>query len=199
MEHEALNNVRRKINEVMKKTDERIVVGWRPSLAQERKEGEEWTDENGKLWTVKNGIKQSISKLQDAKTPWWCPECKKSMSHRHDVKMWRKTGKCMDCVAREETEIRRRGEWDRYEWEKMKANYIGEVKDKIQELQHYYDNVSAPEFLYADDTKILMTERWNVDIDRVKAALEKDISDLKIYLSKVEEMTYENQPPAVES
>lgn len=199
MEHEALNNVRRKINEVMKKTDERIVVGWRPSLVQERKEGEEWTDENGKLWTVKNGIKQSVSKLQDAKTPWWCPECKKSMSHRLDEKMWRKTGKCMDCVVREETEIRRRGEWDRYEWEKMRANYIAEVKDKIQELQHYYDNVSSPEFLYADDTKILMTERWNVDIDRVKAALEKDISDLKIYLSKVEEMTYENQTPAVES
>ena len=37
-EHEAINNARRKINEVLKKNGEQIVVGWRPGLEPTRKE-----------------------------------------------------------------------------------------------------------------------------------------------------------------
>jgi hypothetical protein len=181
-----INDVRRKLNEVMKKTDERIVVGWRPAAEEKRTEGEVWTDADDRKWTVKNGTRQSISKLGAAKTPWFCPNCEKSMSHRLDVKYWRIRNKCMDCVIKEETEMRRNGTWKEYETAKVKENYIAFLKDKIQELTHLHETVSSPEVVHADGERILMIEKWNVDIDKVKSDISEDLKGLQELLQKVE-------------
>lgn len=186
MDQTPINDVRRKINEVMKKTDERIVVGWRPDF-EKRKEGDVWEDANGKQWTVRNGITQSISKLDDAKTPWFCPKCEKSMNHRLDFKFWRLRGHCFDCNIKMESEIRRQGKWKEYEETIMKANYIAELKDRIQELQHYHDSVSVPEIIHSDGEKILMIEKWEVNLDKIREDLVKDITELKELLRKAEE------------
>lgn len=181
---DALNDVRRKVNEVMKKEGDKLIFGWRGEPEPTRKEGDVWEDVNGKQWTIKNGIRQSVTKLDDAKTPWWCPRCSKPMNHRFDVKFWRIRGHCMDCVIKDETEIRRQGKWEEYERKVMLRNYIAEVNYKIAELQNYYDTVSKPEFIDADDTKILMVERWDVDLDKVKSDILKDIETLKGYLTE---------------
>jgi 3-methyladenine DNA glycosylase AlkC len=51
------------------------------------KEGDIWT-ENKKKWTIKNGIKQTISKLDAIKkevfVPLCCPKCSKVIKHRLD-------------------------------------------------------------------------------------------------------------------
>ncbi len=101
------------------------------------------------------------------------------MNHRFDMKFWRIRGHCMDCVIKDETELRRQGKWEEYERKIMLRNYIAEVRDKIVELQHYHDTVSKPEFINADETKILMVEKWDVDIEKVKADLKKDIEMLQ--------------------
>lgn len=185
-DHEAINNVRRKINEVMKKTDERIVVGWRPELVEKRQEGDVWEDLDGKKWTVKNGIKQNVTKLDLAKTPWFCPICQKSMSHRFDTKFWNMQNKCFDCVIKEETEIRRQGKWEEYEKRKLQQNYVASLKDHINQLQDYHDTVSSPSFVHADNERILMIEQWNVDIEKIKQDLLKDIEELKLHLAECE-------------
>lgn len=191
-DHDAINNVRRKLNEVMKKTDERIVVGWRPGL-DEHKEGDVWEDNDGREWTIKNGIRQRVTKLDAAKTPWWCPECQKTMSHRLDTKYWRLHGKCMDCVIKYETELRRTGQWEEYEKRKVKANYVASLKDRIAFLENLRDTASAPEIVHADDTRILMIEKWDVDIDKVKEDIQKDIDELNGYLAEFEkENAHEN-------
>jgi hypothetical protein len=191
-EHDAINNVRRKINEVMKKTDDRIVVGWRPEFV-DRKEGDVWDDADGRKWTIKNGIKQTVTKLDSAKTSWFCPVCDKVMGHRLDTKFLTLRGKCMDCVIKEETEIRRNGKWKEYEEKIMKQNYVAALKDHIAELQDYYDTVTAPSFIHADSEKILMIEKWDVNIDHVKEELLKDIDELKKFLAQVEmEMAHDN-------
>ena len=64
---DRINDVRRKINEVLTKEDNRITVGWRPPT-KDYKEGDVWTDAEGKKWTIKNGIKQNVTKLDTAKT-----------------------------------------------------------------------------------------------------------------------------------
>lgn len=184
-DHDAINNVRRKLNEVMKKTDERIVVGWRPGL-DDHKEGDVWEDADGREWTIKNGIRQRVTKLDAAKTPWWCPECEKTMSHRLDTKFWRLHGKCMDCVIKYETELRRLGKWEEYEQQKIRANYLASLKDRIAFLEDLRDTTSAPEIVHADDTRILMIEKWDVDIDKVKEDIQKDIDELKGYLADFE-------------
>jgi len=185
-EHEAINNARRKINEVLKKNSEQITVGWRPGLEPTRQEGDTWTDLNDKKWVMKNGIKQTVTKLDGAKTPWYCPQCEKTMGHRFDIKFWGLRGKCMECVIKEETEMRRLGTWKEYEERKIKENYIAALKDRIAELQSLHDTVTAPEVIHADETKILMIEKWHVDIDKVKADIMKDIEELNGFLTEVE-------------
>jgi len=179
---DALNDVRRKVSEVMKKEGDKLIFGWRGEPEPTRKEGDVWEDASGKRWTIKNGIRQSVTKLDGAKTPWWCPRCNKPMNHRFDVKFWRIRGHCMDCVIKDESEIRRQGKWEEYERKIMLRNYIAEVEDKIAELQNYHDTISKPEFINADETKILMVERWDVDIDKVKSDLKNDIETLQRYL-----------------
>ncbi len=178
---DALNDVRRKVSEVMKKEGDKLIFGWRGEPEPERKEGDVWEDINGKKWTVKNGIRQSISKLDGAKTPHWCPKCSKPMNHRFDIKFWRLRGHCMDCNVKYETELRKDGNWRNYENKIMLRNYISAAKDKIQELQHYYDNFSKPEYLLMNEHEktVLMFEKWDVDVDTIKADLMKDIELLK--------------------
>lgn len=173
-----LNNVRRKINEIMKKEDGRIVVGWRPGLNAKREEGEVWETADGRQWTFKNGITQTVTKLDGAKTPWFCPACTKSMPHRFDTKFWRLRGKCMDCVIKDETEIRRQGKWEEYEQQILKANYRAALVERIMELQDYHDTMSNPEFIYADDYNILLREKWDVDLSKIKEDILADIAAL---------------------
>jgi hypothetical protein len=179
-----LNNVRRKVAEVMKKEGDKLIFGWRGEPEPTRNEGDVWEDSTGKQWTIKNGIRQSVTKLDDAKTPWWCPRCSKPMNHRFDIKFWRIRGHCMDCVIKDETEIRRQGKWEEYERKIMLRNYISDITDKIAELQNYHDTVSKPEFINADDTKILMVERWDVDIEKVKSDILEDINVLQKLLDE---------------
>ena len=181
---EALNNVRRKISEKMKKDDQRLVFGWRGEAEPTRNEGDVWEDSSGKQWTVKNGVRQNVTKLDTAKTPFWCPKCTKPLNHRLDLKFWRIRGYCMDCNIKQESEIRRQGKWKEYERNIMLRNYIAEVTDKIAELQNFHDTFSKPEFVNADDTRILMMETWNVDEEKVKSDIMKDIDALKGYLQE---------------
>ena len=187
---EALNNVRRKISEKLNKDDQRLVFGWRGEPEPTRKEGDTWEDVDGKKWTIKNGIRQSVTKLDGAKTPWWCPKCSKPLNHRYDVKFWRIRGHCMDCNVKEEMKIRQQGPeaWYKYERDVMLRNYIAEVRDKIAELQDYHDTVSKPEFVNADETRVLMIEKWDVDIDKIKADLKADIAQLQKWLDETIEI-----------
>jgi len=158
-----------------------LVFGWRGEPKPERKEGDVWEDADGRQWTVKNGIRQNVTKLDDAKTPWWCPKCSKPMNHRFDMKFWRIRGHCMDCQVKSETEIRRQGKWEEYERNIMLRNYIAEVRDKIMELQSFHDEVNKPEFLLMNEHEktVQMMETWGVDLEKVKADLRADIETLQ--------------------
>lgn len=176
---EALVNVRRKVSEVMNKEGKKLVFGWRGETEPPRSEGEVWEGKDGRTWTIKNGIKQTVTKLDDAKTPWWCPKCSKPLNHRFDMKFWRLRGHCMECQAKSETEMRFNGTWKQYEKNVMLRNYLADLRYKIEELQDYHDTLSKPEFVNADDTNILMLERWDVDIPKVRADIKEEISKLE--------------------
>jgi hypothetical protein len=79
--------------------------------------------------------------------------------------------------------MRYEGTWEEYARKQLQQNYIAGLKDKIAELQHYYDTISAPEFVHADGEKILMIEKWDVNVDQVKINLKNDIDELKIHLN----------------
>ena len=132
-EFKEFNKVRKKIGDQMNRYADRIIVSqYTGQKEPNRKEGEVWHDNEGKKWTLKKGIKQSISPLQDAKTPWWCPQCGKTMD-KIDVKTFRATTKCYDCVAKEESRLKMDGEWDNWKEQRVLENQIDWLKDRIVE------------------------------------------------------------------
>jgi hypothetical protein len=138
---EALRN---KLASKVQKFD-RPIVGWRPEVEPTRKEGEKWFDVEGKEWTVKNGIKQSITKLQDAKTPWWCPKCNKSMSHRFDDKFYRIYNQCYDCTIEEHTKMKLDGTWEEFERTMVRRNEMAWLRDHIEECKDYIRTFRTPQ------------------------------------------------------
>ena len=80
-------------------------------------EGDIW-ESDGRTWTIKEGIKQNITKLDKAKKahvmPLLCPNCKKVMKKRNDKPSYNLHKKCFHCIALMEHEIRISGKWEEY-------------------------------------------------------------------------------------
>jgi len=101
----------------------------------EHKEGDVW-EENGKKWTIKNGLKQTITRFDELKKvlnlPLACPSCGKAMKNNTlNKKMWPIHSKCFDCVITYETELKRQGKFEEY----AKNLVSGGVKQYIKDLE----------------------------------------------------------------
>jgi hypothetical protein len=119
-----------------------VQIGYTKAV-QHHEEGDTW-EENGKKWTIKNGIKQNITKLDKAKkaylTPLFCPSCNNLMKKRFDKEYFNIHKKCFDCVIEFETELRRIGAWEEYykqihnsEIENVIVNFRDWVKDQVDD------------------------------------------------------------------
>lgn len=116
--------------------------GWE-KVKQHHGEGDTW-EENGKTWTIKNGIKQNVTRLDALKQlvlfPISCPKCKKSMkNHELNKKMYSIHGTCIDCVVEKEQQIKLQGKWEEYEQSIMKGNQREFLKDLEQALDSWYN------------------------------------------------------------
>jgi len=169
----------------MKSDSTRVTVGWRPEIA-DRKEGDTWEDSDGRKWTIKNGIRQNLTKLDSAKMPFWCPQCNRPLNHTIHTRAFNKFGYCHDCIVTKESQLKNSGKYQDIVREKHKQNTIAYLRDKIQEYKDYHENISQPEFIHADNEKILMIERWNVDLTTVKQDLLIEIAKMEEHLAKIE-------------
>ena len=92
-------DVERMRNLIKGKTGEsaEVQVGYTTKKV-DHKEGDVWT-EGGKDWTIKDGIKQTATKLDKVKKeailPLFCPSCGGIMKKRNDVKMYNIHKKCV--------------------------------------------------------------------------------------------------------
>jgi hypothetical protein len=92
----------------------------------ERNEGDIW-EENGKTWTINNGLKQTVTKhdkLRElVKMPFKCPECERAMkANKLNKKMWVIHKKCFNCVIEYETTLKATGQYEEYAKNIMNAN-----------------------------------------------------------------------------
>ena len=82
-------------------------VGYRKAEVT-HKEGDIW-EEDGRKWTIKDGIKQNITKLdkfKKAAVPLFCPSCGTIMNKQLDPHYFKAYGACLDCVKKKETQIK---------------------------------------------------------------------------------------------
>lgn len=113
------------------------------------KEGDVW-DENGKTWTIKDGLKQSVPKLQSVrdslKVPLKCPKCGKALNTALDKKMYPIHGMCFDCVLKMEEDLRKAGLYEAYERRIMTGNienFVQELKDRIAHISDQKVEIST--------------------------------------------------------
>lgn len=116
-------------------------IGYETSSEVEHKEGDIW-ESGGKTWTIEDGLKVSVSKLQKArsyiKMPLTCPNCGKAMNTRLDEKMYPIHGMCFDCVTKFEDDLKRAGLYKEYEKQMMSKNigkFVEDLKARIQAMR----------------------------------------------------------------
>jgi len=136
-------DLQRMRNIISKKTADgtRIQAGYSKNKI-EHTEGDIW-EENGKTWTIHNGIKQTVTKHDALKAmvefPLTCPCCSKAMK---DIPLNRKMysihSKCFDCVIEMEGKLRISGEYEAYEKRMMNSNKNSTIDDAEQMFDEYF-------------------------------------------------------------
>ncbi len=147
-------------------------IGYKKKII-ERKEGDIWT-ENKKTWTIKNGIKQTISKLDSVRKevfmPLCCPECNKVMKKRLDKPNYRIHKKCHDCVILFEHKLQINGNSKLQEYkEKLKTHNNVSYINRLE--SYLLDAVNTSNEGYVSERGEV--ERWVGGINKEK--LVKDI------------------------
>ena len=134
------------------------------------KEGDVWK-ENGKTWTIKDGIKQTISKLDAIKKevfmPLCCPKCGKVMKKRLDKPNYKIDKMCFDCVIDYEHKLRIRGEYNDYIKNLKLKNRLTEI-DEMENMFLELANQSN-EGVVSEHGEI---ERWKGGIDKDKISID---------------------------
>tara|TARA_B110000483_G_C17966382_1_gene454078 strand:- start:189 stop:764 length:576 start_codon:yes stop_codon:yes gene_type:complete len=144
-------------------------------------EGDTW-ESDGRTWTIKEGIKQNITKLDKAKkihnTPLFCPKCSKVMKNRNDKTYYNIHKICFNCVIDFEHELKKTGKWEEYE-RNIKNNELDNrvkefklwIQDKLQESNNSF---------ISEDGEM---EKWVGKIDKDKVM--QYVSEVEEYLTSL--------------
>jgi hypothetical protein len=122
------------------------------------KEGDVWVEDK-KTWTIKNGIKQTISKLDKIKrevfTPLCCPNCSKVMKHHLDISNYKIHKKCHDCVIEFEHKLKIKGDFSKY----IKLMENKNSLDIVNEMESYLlDAINTSNSGFVSEDGVI--ERW---------------------------------------
>lgn len=172
--------VKRMRNLISGKTQEKTVVGIGYQKKKEYyNEGDVW-EENGKTWTIKNGIKQRDSELSNLKkellTPVFCPNCEKVMNKRNDKTFFKTHKMCFDCVVEFEHNLRKEGKWEDYQ-KKIKNNELDRMIEDFKSFIEEKRNEKSNSHVSQDGD----VERWvgKIDQDRVDDYIKETVDFLE--------------------
>ena len=111
-------DVQRLRNLMTGKHGDRTIIGVGYTKVEEfHKEGDIW-ETDGRKWTIKDGIKQNITKLDEAKKainmPLFCPSCNTLMKKHADKRFYLQFKRCLTCQVDFEAELKLEGLWEEY-------------------------------------------------------------------------------------
>jgi hypothetical protein len=160
-----------------------------------REVGEKWTDDNGRSWEQHEGGKIEVSELGDimAETRAYLDrlnsckanDCNTIKIGRVDKKLISKTGYCITCLAKRETQIKLDGLWKEYEDYKIYSNMIAYGNDVISQFKQAYNDTKQTYEVVQEDGTI---ETWSMerDVEELKAEILLDIINFE---KEIEEAT----------
>ena len=172
-------DVKRLRNLIQGKYGEKTTTGVGYTKKQEEhKEGDIW-EENERQWTIKNGIKQNVTKLDEAKKlnimPLFCPCCSKLMKSRNDKPFYNIHKKCFNCVIDFETKLKAEGKWEAYE----NSIHNDQIDNMISEFKMWVDDEvkSSDNSFYSENGD---AEKWvGSNNEKIKKNIEESIKYLE--------------------
>tara|TARA_R110000824_G_scaffold3852_2_gene18453 strand:- start:3182 stop:3751 length:570 start_codon:yes stop_codon:yes gene_type:complete len=172
-------DVKRLRNLIKGKSGERTGAGIGYTKKQQfHNEGDIWSEDNRK-WTIRDGIKENITKLDKFKNisvPLFCPECNNIMNKQLDLHYYRAHKKCLDCTTKFETQLKLEGKWEDHikkthnrEIDQIIKEYKAFMKDKLSESNEGFVTESGE------------VEKWigGINLERAEDALEEGIKYLE--------------------
>lgn len=147
----------------------RIQTGYTQSQVK-HVEGDIW-EENNKTWTIKNGIKQTVTKHDALKAmvefPLVCPCCDEPMKNSSiNKKMFTIHGTCFNCVVEMETKLKIEGKYEEYEKKMLNANKNTSVDDVEQMFDDYFN--STMDSFITEDGDIEKWDGGSIDPEFIK-------------------------------
>jgi hypothetical protein len=138
------------------------------------KEGDIW-EESGRTWTIKNGIRQNITKLDSAKKalqmPLACPKCGGPMKHHLAQKMYKIHKMCFDCVIDYEAELRKVGLYESYEKNMMQGSMKAFARDVEQWV---FDTLSETNSFVTEQGDL---EDWNSNSENFRKQINNNLQE----------------------
>jgi ribosomal protein L37AE/L43A len=149
--------------------EKRIMVGYNSG-----KEPEKHGDKIDRLSEV----------MKEARMPWFCPSCKKTMKKKLDNKFWRIMGHCFDCQVDMENKLRVRGKYEEYEKSKMLENKKAYLKDLKQSIDDFEKTGGKAEFFneVGIDRKGVEKEEWSMGQEN----FDKLVTEAREYIAFLE-------------
>lgn len=177
------NDLARIRNLISKKFNDstRTQTGYRKQRI-DRVEGERW-EENSKTWTIHNGIKQTVGKLDDIKhlfhLPLLCPKCSKPMNHPLDKRFYGFHKTCFECVINFEEKLRLAGEFQNYQTQTINNSAIDMLNDMEKEMEEF---INSTETFVTEQGDI---EDWNggMSKEKMRAEIKEYIDSIKFKLN----------------
>jgi hypothetical protein len=149
---------------------------------EEHKEGDIW-EHNDKMWTIKNGLKQSYTKLDSIKAtirmPLSCPKCSNRMRGKLDTKMYSIHTMCATCVAKMESKLKLSGNYQEYINTFVTGNMITHLDDAEQFIMEYAQSRNAGyvtedgdiEDVMGSENKDEIIDKWKKEIQEMREKL----------------------------
>jgi hypothetical protein len=141
-------------------------IGYNGEVQEEHKEGDIW-QQGGRTWTIKDGIKENVTKLDKFKkvaVPLFCPNCKQVMDKQLDPFYYKSYGECVDCRATTETQMKISGTWEAY----TNQTFNAEIDQQIEEYKNWFSNIlsEGKEGYVSENGEV---QKWVGGIDKEKA------------------------------
>ena len=154
-----------------KAPEKRVMVGY---------EGDKESAKHGDIISPLSDI------MKEARMPWFCPSCKKTMKKRLDNKMWLLYNHCFDCQIDFENQLRIKGEYEEWENSKVKRNQKAYLEDLLVSLEEWRNTkIEFQEQVGVQDIEI-EKEKWIQSQEKTKEMADKAEEFIRKTLKEIE-------------
>ena len=142
--------------------------------------------EGDKQVTTGDKIDRLSDIMKDARMPWFCPSCKKTMKKRLDNKMWLLYNHCFDCQIDFENKLRIKGEYEEWESGKVKSNQKAYLEDLLVSLDEWKNTkIEFQEQVGAKDIE-MEKEKWTQNKEHMDEMASKAEEFIRKTLKEIE-------------